>query len=89
LFLQSDKVNIHKPYFIQNNQIELRSLNGKEKRKLFENINELFELFPNIPQCETKELIWKDFFNTYFSIKSNSYTQDVVRKNTKVWLDLF
>ena len=47
----------------KNNQIELRRLNGKEKRKLFENINELFELFPNISQCETKELIWKDFLS--------------------------
>jgi len=86
-FLES--LGIKKPTKIENKEVVLRDLNGKEKRKLAEKIS-LQILFPNLNRACEKDKMWKDFKTIMSSAKDKNIHQvDGIREKTLSWYFLY
>lgn len=69
-------------------EMKWRDLVGPEKLKLFSKIN-LPELYPDLPNVEKIQKIWKDFLSIYNLLRSlNTDSQEVKEEATK-WITLF
>ncbi len=84
---------ISKPYYISDDKIVLRSLNGGEKMRLFTQIN-LSVLLNDLPKIETVDKIWRDFLTIFISVRDNLFPNDsnkinTINRVTFEWLVLF
>jgi hypothetical protein len=59
-------------YYKKEKEIEMRSLNGAEKLRIFEKIN-LIDLFPRLDDVENINKLWSSFFKIYESIRNGNY----------------
>ncbi len=69
-------------------RFEFRNLEGKEKDKIFENID-LESLFPDIPQISDKNKLWKSFYPLLKYFKEDDANSTTIHDNSKIFLELF
>ncbi len=82
-FLEKEKIK--KGCYLDGTQLKLRSLDGVEKKKLFQNIN-LGLLFPDLPDKMKKTEIWEDFIKILYEMKDDRLMIGEIKENTSLWL---
>ncbi len=80
-----EELKIKKGYYLDGTQFKLRSLDGVEKKKLFQNID-LVALFPGLPDGEKKSQIWKEFIILLYEMKDDRLEITEIKKKTSTWL---
>lgn len=65
-----------------------RDLVGPEKLKLFSKID-VPELFPDLPEGDKVQQIWKDFLAVYNLLRSTTAESNKIKESSKKWLELF
>ena len=69
-------------------QVKWRDLVGPEKLKLFSKID-IPELFPDFPQGDKVQQIWKDFLAIHSLLRSTTTESNQIKDTSKKWLKLF
>lgn len=70
------------------NKLEMRSIDGHQKHKIFSKIDIEF-ILAGYSKASTIDKIWKDFYSIYNSIKSKTVNNEQVKMETKEWLKLY
>ena len=61
---------------------------GPEKLKLLSKID-IPELFPDLPEGDKVQQIWKDFLAVYNLLRSTTAESNKIKESSKKWLELF
>ena len=83
-----EKFNINKPFYVKENHIELSSLMGPQKERLFQNIN-VKDYANEHEKINEIEKIWKDFWIIYNEIRDNNFSPDQIKMRTDEWWQTF
>lgn len=83
--------NISNPFYIAENNIQLRDLNGLDKKIAMQNLIDLDigKLFPNIKNASIINIIWKDFYDIINKLKEDSINTEEIEFRTRDWLNTF
>jgi hypothetical protein len=78
--------NIRAPFFYtEGNKIEIRDLQGPEKKRFFHNFD-LTKYAPENSKIADTDRLWKKFWSIYNKIKKKQLTSIEVKQVTKEWL---
>ena len=82
------KVSFHFYTDKESKNVKWRDLVGPEKIKVFTKLV-IPELFPNFPQGDKVQKIWKDFLAIYDLLRSTSTNKEQIKQSASQWLKLF
>ena len=85
-----DRLGIRKGWYVDEKlkQLKFRDLEGKEKEKLFKEIN-LESLFPDFPNISNKNEVWKQIGPLLNYFKDVNADTNTIRNNARTFLELF
>ena len=81
------KCGIRNPFYVEENSFKLKSFNGKQREKFFDNLD-LIKDFPELKQCEEKHKLFQLFYATYLGIRDNILDADMIKEYTVKVMDL-
>ncbi len=97
-FLEKD-CKILDPISVKNNVYTLKNLRGAEITRFYEKLceknlegNYMFDfsnLFPEIEKKEIIDLLYKDFYRIFISIKETTINPEQIKEQTREWLNRF
>jgi hypothetical protein len=77
---------IKNAFYIQNKKFIFKSLTGKQREKIFANIN-LKNLFPNDESMKKRQEIIQSFYKIYCGIRDNLLQADEIKTKTTAFTD--
>ena len=83
-----ENYNIKAPFSVVDKSINIRELQGPDKKKLFQDCN-LKTYAPGNEKLAKTEILWKDFWKLFMNIKKSEISKDDLKKSTKKWLSDF